>query len=221
MPTEEDRISTSKPSRATKTEKTPQPPRRKGDKFRKIAEEHNESLRAERRQSFEMPKPTRQPTPPSTTENDTSEAKRELPTWAIQKNALTHKFAPSGGWNPRRKLSPDAILGIKTLHASDPDAYTTPVLSQQFKISPEAIRRILRSKWLDTAAPEVKQERRERWAKRHDRIWDQQVALGLRPPRVKERKVVDASEGAEEVEERIWRERVLEDARREDQRAGS
>jgi hypothetical protein len=58
------------------------------------------------------------------------------------------------------------------------------------------------------------QRRREAWAKRHDAIWDQQSELGLRPKREKERRVRDASEGMDEFEEGVWRDMVLEEARR-------
>ena len=109
-------------------------------------------------------------------------AKREE--WAIQKGALKEKF--SEGWQPRKKLSPDTIDGIRALHQQYPDKYTTAVLAEQFKISPEAIRRILKSKW--RATDDEMEERRERWARRYDRIWDQQAAIGLRPPRTKDRK---------------------------------
>ncbi|KAH7061211.1 hypothetical protein B0J12DRAFT_553139, partial [Macrophomina phaseolina] len=66
--------------------------------------------------------------------------------WMVQKEALKEKFGKEG-WQPRKKLSPDAMDGIRQLHASDPDTYTTPVLANEFKVSPEAIRRILKSKW--------------------------------------------------------------------------
>lgn len=36
---------------------------------------------------------------------------------------------------------------IRSLHALDPQRYTTEALSEQYKISPEAVRRILRSRW--------------------------------------------------------------------------
>ena len=49
------------------------------------------------------------------------------------------------------------------------------------------IRRILKSKWASKAGEEKTQERRERWARRYDRIWDHKAALGLRPPRTKRR----------------------------------
>lgn len=112
-----------------------------------------------------------------------------LEPWAIQKNALREKFP--GGWQPRKKLSPDAMEGIRGLHEQDPNKYSTEVLAEQFKISPEAIRRILRSKWMMKAEPELVDERRKRWANRHDRIWDTQAELGLRQKRTKTMNVED------------------------------
>lgn len=46
-------------------------------------------------------------------------------------------------------------------------------------MSPEAIRRILKSKWRPSG--EELEERRKRWEKRHDRIWSHLSELGLRP----------------------------------------
>lgn len=124
-----------------------------------------------------IPKTNLQTTPPRT-----SFAKKEP--WQAQKQALEKKFG-SEGWNPRKKLSPDTIDGIRALHEQFPNKYSTPVLAEKFKVSPEAIRRILKSKWRPD--PEKQAERRERWARRHDRIWDQQAAIGLRPARTKDR----------------------------------
>ncbi|KAJ6155339.1 hypothetical protein N7470_005905 [Penicillium chermesinum] len=91
--------------------------------------------------------------------------KREL--WKIQKEAL------------KEKLSPDALDGIRHLHQTDPARFTTAVLAEEFKTSPEAIRRILKSKWTPSGA-EV-ENRRKRWERRHDRIWSHKAELGLRP----------------------------------------
>lgn len=120
---------------------------------------------------------------------DMSQPRPRLDKWAEQKNALREKF--SEGWNPRKKLSPDAMEGVRGLHEQDPVKYSTPVLAEQFRVSPEAIRRILKSKWSSRAGSEKMDERRERWAKRHDRIWDAQAELGLRPQRQKEKDVED------------------------------
>lgn len=130
-----------------------------------------------------------------TPRSDFSEARdswtpKKLESWAVQKNALREKFGDQG-WQPRKKLSPDAMEGIRNLHEQDPFKYNTPVLAEQFKVSAEAIRRILKSKWSRSAPAEKLAERRDRWAKRHDRIWDQQAELGLRPQRVKEKELED------------------------------
>ncbi|RMZ79969.1 hypothetical protein DV738_g3082, partial [Chaetothyriales sp. CBS 135597] len=135
------------------------------------------------------------------------------PAWAIQKQALAAKFG-SEGWSPRRKLSPDAMLHLRALHTANPQLYTTQLLASTFKQSPEAIRRILKSKWLsERASPEAVQARRDRWARRHDRIWDVKSELGLRPKRTRDRRVEDASQGAERVEDDLWAEAVLKKAR--------
>ncbi|KAJ9650952.1 Required for respiratory growth protein 9 mitochondrial [Neophaeococcomyces mojaviensis] len=127
--------------------------------------------------------------------SDISEARSTLirkkpEPWQSQKNALREKFGDQG-WQPRKKLSPDAMEGIRGLHEQDSAKYSTEVLAEQFKVSPEAIRRILKSKWSRNTTPEKVAERRERWAKRHDRIWDQQAELGLRPQRTKEKETED------------------------------
>lgn len=125
--------------------------------------------------------------------------------WMTQKTALKDKFPD--GWSPRKKLSPDAMEGIRGLHQQDPNKYTTSVLAEQFKTSPEAIRRILKSKWMTKQAPEKMDERRERWARRHDRIWDRQAELGLRPQRRKDAGVEDPDKFEQDMErKRILRE---------------
>ncbi|KAL8829165.1 MAG: hypothetical protein Q9170_006291, partial [Blastenia crenularia] len=105
-------------------------------------------------------------------------SKRE--TWQIQKDALSSKFGPVG-WTPRKRLSPDALEGIRALHAQYPERFTTPVLANQFEISAEAIRRILKSKWRPTDEEET--DRRQRWDNRGERIWSKMVASGVKPPK--------------------------------------
>ena len=105
---------------------------------------------------------------------------REREDWQIQKEALKQKFG-SDGWNPRKRLSPDALEGIRSLHAQYPDTYTTPVLAEYFKVSSEAIRRILRSKWKPNEDEE--EDRRRRWDKRGESIWSSMVELGIKPPK--------------------------------------
>ena len=117
--------------------------------------------------------------------------------WQVQKAVLKNKFAE--GWNPRKKLSPDTMEGIRALHAQYPDRYTTPVLAEQFAVSPEAIRRILKSKWTNNLEPEKAAEMRERWARRHDRIWDIKSEIGLRPKRKGAKEMEDPDQFEEEL----------------------
>ncbi|KAL9124936.1 MAG: hypothetical protein Q9175_008158, partial [Cornicularia normoerica] len=100
--------------------------------------------------------------------------------WQTQKSALSEKFGPIG-WLPRKRLSPDTLDGIRALHAQYPDKFTTPILADQFKVSPEAIRRILKSKW--RPKDEEEERRRQRWEKRGENIWSQMVEIGIKPPK--------------------------------------
>jgi len=100
--------------------------------------------------------------------------------WQIQKAALGQKFGTTG-WEPRKRLSPDTLDGIRALHAQYPQTYTTEALAEQFKVSPEAIRRILKSKWRPSEEEDI--NRRQRWQKRGEAIWGQMVELGVKPPK--------------------------------------
>ena len=106
---------------------------------------------------------------------------RKLPPWLEYKNALKRKFPE--GWNPRKKISPDAMEGMRALHQQYPEECTREVLAAQFKISQEAVRRILKAK---PRHVNLQAMQRERWAKRHDQIWDNMSQLGLRPKRTKD-----------------------------------
>lgn len=111
-------------------------------------------------------------------EDEASEHEREQ--WQIQKAALKEKFGDEA-WKPHKRLSPDTIEGIRAMHASDPNRFTTPVLAENFKVSPEAIRRILKSKWQPTA--EQQEKRRERWERRGERVWSSLAEVGVKPPK--------------------------------------
>lgn len=100
--------------------------------------------------------------------------KTALENWVIQKTALKRKFP--GGWRPGRKLSPDAMDGIrilqrqvsclKLLFYDEPQGpqFTIFQLAAFFKMSPEAIRRILRSRWRPSAQEQA--DRVRRWKRR-------------------------------------------------------
>lgn len=99
--------------------------------------------------------------------------------WTLQKAALEEKFPE--GWLPRKRLSPDALIGIRALHEQFPEEYTTEELAKRFEVSPEAIRRILKSKW--TPSPEEELDRQERWFSRGKQVWTRWAELGKKPPR--------------------------------------
>jgi len=65
------------------------------------------------------------------------------------------------GWSPPHKLSRQAMDGLRVLHAHDPETFSTPLLAERFRVSPEAIRRILRSKWEPSPDQRARLLRRE------------------------------------------------------------
>jgi len=86
------------------------------------------------------------------------------PEFAMKHRETMKKKFPEG-WKPPQTISREAMEGLRALHAHDPERFTTPVLADKFKISPEAVRRILRSKWRPTperGAKMVEKERRTR-----------------------------------------------------------
>lgn len=100
--------------------------------------------------------------------------------WMVQKDAIQRKFGDEA-WAPKKRLSPDTLEAIRTMHKSDPDKFSTPLLAEQFKVSAEVIRRILRTKWQPDEEEVL--DRQERWARRGERIWTKQAELGVRPPK--------------------------------------
>lgn len=118
---------------------------------------------------------------------------REKEHWRIQKEALKTKLGGEA-WNPRKRLSPDAIEGIRALNAQFPDQYNTATLAAQFAVSPEAIRRILKSKWRPN--PEEEEDRKARWFNRGKKVWERYSELGLHPPKKWRMEGVDRKDGA-------------------------
>lgn len=117
---------------------------------------------------------------PQTGGTPSTPPQRKKEPWQIAKAALKEKLGGEA-WNPRKKLSPDTMEGIRHLNQTSPDKFTTAVLAQYFKVSPDAIRRILKSKWRPTDAEY--EERLKRWDQRGERIWSNLVELGVKPPK--------------------------------------
>ena len=114
---------------------------------------------------------------PSGQQPDRPPPKRD--SWRLQKESLKEKFPE--GWRPRKRLSPDALAGIRALNAQFPDVYTTEALAKKFEVSAEAIRRILKSKWRPNA--EEEEDRQERWFRRGKEVWERKAAFGVKPPK--------------------------------------
>ncbi|KAK8165463.1 hypothetical protein IWX90DRAFT_165130 [Phyllosticta citrichinensis] len=104
----------------------------------------------------------------------------DKPYWRIQKEALEKKFE-GASWRPAKRVSPDAVLGIRELHKSDPTAFNIEILSDRFKISKEAVRRILKSKF--QPSDEEMTDKRKRWEKRGENVWKKLSDTGVRPPK--------------------------------------
>ncbi|KAI9507592.1 hypothetical protein F5148DRAFT_94480 [Russula earlei] len=101
------------------------------------------------------------------TDNHAPECDPTPSRWKQHRASMRSKFPE--GWAPPHKLSRAAMEGLRALHAHDPDTFTTPVLSNKFRVSPEAVRRILRGKWQPTQEQRARMLERER-RHRQDRI---------------------------------------------------
>lgn len=99
--------------------------------------------------------------------------------WMVEKERTKEKYPD--GYRPLKRLSPDAIEGIRALHSQMPEYFTTARLAKEFKISPEAIRRILKSKWRPNIDEAL--DREARWSRRGEQIWSRWAELGATPPK--------------------------------------
>ncbi len=83
--------------------------------------------------------------------------------YATHRATLKKKFPE--GWAPPRKLSREAMDALRSLHALDPARFSTPLLADKFRISTEAVRRILKSRWEPTREQQTRMAERERLAR--------------------------------------------------------
>jgi hypothetical protein len=131
--------------------------------------------RADARSSSATVQEERRPTTQRLVEREYPEPEE----WKIQKRALKQKFGDAP-WEPKKRLSPDALAGIRAVHAQFPGDFTTEKLAAQFEVSPEVIRRILKSSWVPK--PEEAAMRQQRWFRRGEKIWERYAEQGLKPP---------------------------------------
>lgn len=101
-------------------------------------------------------------------ENETKNWRKDktLPEWKRQKLSLNEKLKGEK-WNPNKKLSRDEIETVRFMKTQYP-TMTTRSLGEHFKVSPEVIRRILKTKWTPNESEMVKIQ--ERWKRRGARI---------------------------------------------------
>ncbi|KAG5643636.1 hypothetical protein DXG03_000562 [Asterophora parasitica] len=102
--------------------------------------------------------------------------------------AVMKKEFPEG-WAPPRKLSREAMEGVRQMHRLDPEKFTTPVLAEKFKVSPEAIRRILKSRW------EPPREKRLKLAERERQERSAYFKLSRERERIEARRVAESVRG--------------------------
>lgn len=91
----------------------------------------------------------------------------KVPDWKKQKLALRQKFGENA-WSPSKKLSREEMESVRLLKKQMPFVNNSQI-AEHFKVSPEAIRRILKSSW-QPGSLEEEEEVQERWKRRGERI---------------------------------------------------
>lgn len=87
---------------------------------------------------------------------------KQVPEWKRQMFSLREKFHGEQ-WRPKKRLSRSAVDGIRKLKQYEPSLRAGDI-AKEFKVSPEAIRRILKSKW--TPSEEEQDKIKLRWERR-------------------------------------------------------
>ncbi|CAI2192477.1 20743_t:CDS:2, partial [Funneliformis geosporum] len=112
-----------------------------------------------------------------------------LPGW------LRHKFAMKERtgfkkWEPHKKVNRETMDKIRWLNTQMPEEYTAEKLSQQFKISPESIRRILKSNFVPNSGMLERQEQkyREKLLKFKEKKKGEKVAIQSKTSQSSKRK---------------------------------
>ena len=108
--------------------------------------------------------------------------------WAAHRMVLKEMFPE--GWAPPRKLSREGMEGIRALHRQDPEKFSTPFLADKFKISPEAVRRILRSRW------EPPKKKVDRILERERREWQEWLNVRRTEERNRQQELLQMRNGA-------------------------
>ncbi|KIM23661.1 hypothetical protein M408DRAFT_332263 [Serendipita vermifera MAFF 305830] len=83
--------------------------------------------------------------PPTVTAEKEMQPPGGATSWGERRAMVKERYPER--WNPSKKVSREAMEAIRELHRQDPEKYPSWVLAQRFTISPEAVRRILKSNW--------------------------------------------------------------------------
>ncbi|CEQ39139.1 SPOSA6832_00643, partial [Sporobolomyces salmonicolor] len=132
------------------------------------------SRRKHRSSSSSSPSSPSAPAPDPRFEDDgTGEGKDEpphVPEWKKHQQTLRAQFPD--GWAPPKRISREAMDLVRSLHRTAPAVHTVPVLADKFKISPEAVRRVLKSKFELPGDEREKRERKRREERERGRARD-------------------------------------------------
>lgn len=134
-----------------------------------------------------------------------------LPTWKKQVLALRRKFNGER-WNPAKKLSRIEMEGMRVLKSQFPQLTATE-LAERYKVSPEVVRRILKSKWQPTE--EEMGRLHERWKRRGERIKElYQNSPELKQDRIEPAKMISIGSGRTSSDLVVRRTKKLNDSRK-------
>ncbi|KAI9299157.1 hypothetical protein K502DRAFT_361692 [Neoconidiobolus thromboides FSU 785] len=93
--------------------------------------------------------------------SETINEDQDIPHWKLRKQEINKKF---GGeqWNPTKRISRTAMERIRFLAKELPHDWPLLKISEEFKIAPEAVRRILKSKFQPSQSVIEHQENKRR-----------------------------------------------------------
>lgn len=107
--------------------------------------------------------------------------------WKEHRKVMRKDFPE--GWMPPHKLSREAMEGLRQLHQFDSEKFNTPMLAEKFRISPEAVRRILKSKW------EPSRDKRMKLAEKEREQRAEFIKLNRLKERIEARRLADLNKG--------------------------
>ncbi|KAJ2158590.1 Required for respiratory growth protein 9 mitochondrial [Coemansia sp. RSA 552] len=82
--------------------------------------------------------------------------------WQRRKIELRLKLGSDAQWAPEKKIATSSMEKIRLLNAEFPKEWTLPRLADQFRISQESIRRILKSRFRPSLAQAERRESRRK-----------------------------------------------------------